>query len=81
MKFTVAGLIALVNEKLGHPVGYLNPGIYGLPSSSGAFHDISTGNNDITGKNGPYPAHSGWDACTGWGSPEGAKLLRALSGP
>ena len=76
-----AGLIALVNEKLGRPVGYLNPGIYGLPSSSGAFHDIRAGNNDITGKNGPYPAHSGWDACTGWGSPEGAKLLRALSGP
>ena len=76
-----AGMIALVNQKLGHSVGYLNPGIYGLPSSSGAFHDIRTGNNDITGKNGPYPARSGWDACTGWGSPDGAKLLSAMSGP
>ena len=76
-----AGLIALLNQKLGHSVGYLNPGIYGLPSSSGAFHDISAGNNDITVKSGPYPARSGWDACTGWGSPDGAKLLSALSGP
>ena len=76
-----AGLIVLLNQKLGHSVGYLNSAIYGLPSSSGAFHDISAGNNDITEKNGPYPARSGWDACTGWGSPDGAKLLSALSGP
>jgi kumamolisin len=74
-----AGLIALLNQELGHSLGYLNPGIYGLPSSSGAFRDISAGNNDITGKNGPYPARSGWDACTGWGSPEGVKLLSTLS--
>ena len=76
-----AGMIALINQKLGHSVGYLNPWIYGLTSSSGAFHDISAGNNDITGKSGPYPARSGWDACTGCGSPDGAKLLSALSGP
>jgi kumamolisin len=76
-----AGLIALLNQKLGRSVGYLNPGIYGWPSSSGVFHDIRMGNNDMTGKNGPYPARSGWDACTGWGSPDGAKLLSALSGP
>ncbi len=73
-----AGLIALLNQKLGHSVGFLNPGIYGLPSSSGAFHDIRAGNNDITGKNGPYPSRPGWDACTGWGTPNGANLLSAL---
>jgi kumamolisin len=76
-----AGLIALFNQKLGHSVGYLNPGIYGLTSSSHTFHDISAGNNDITGKSGPYAARSGWDACTGWGSPDGGKLLSVLSGP
>ena len=76
-----AGLIALFNQRLGHSVGYLNPGIYGLTSSSSTFHDISAGNNDIMGKNGPYAARSGWDACTGWGSPDGAKLLGVLSGP
>jgi kumamolisin len=74
-----AGLIALFNQKLGRSVGYLNPGIYRFPTSSAAFHDISAGNNDITGGNGPYAARLGWDACTGWGSPDGAKLLIALS--
>lgn len=68
-----AGLIALLNQKLGHAVGYLNPVLYSMPKSAGAFHDITTGNN------GAYPAGAGWDACTGLGSPDGAKLLSALS--
>ena len=38
------------------------------------FHDITQGNN------GAFTAGSGWDACTGLGSPDGAKLLAALSG-
>ena len=64
-----AGLIALLNELKGKPVGYLNP--YG-PTSKGVFHDITQGNN------GAYAAGPGWDACTGLGSPDGAKLLNAL---
>jgi kumamolisin len=75
-----AGLIALINQKLGRAVGYLNPLLYALPASAGAFRDITTGNNDISGKNGAYQAGPGWDACTGWGSPNGAKLLTALGG-
>ena len=67
-----AGLITLMNQHLGHPVGYLNPLIYGLPSTAHAFHDITTGNN------GAYQADTGWDACTGLGSPDGAKLMAAL---
>ncbi len=73
-----AGLIALLNQKLGHAVGYLNPLLYSLPTSAGAFHDIITGDNDINGHNGAYHAGPGWDACTGWGSPDGNKLLGAL---
>jgi kumamolisin len=68
-----AGLIALFNEKLGHPVGFLNPLIYAAPvKSSGAFNDILVGNN------GAYAAATGWDACTGWGSPVGTKLFQVL---
>jgi kumamolisin len=34
---------------------------------------------DITqGNNGAYSAGPGWDACTGLGSPDGAKVLAAL---
>jgi kumamolisin len=69
-----SGLIALMNQKLGHPVGYLNPLIYGSLSGKGLFNDVVKGNN------GAYSARPGWDACTGWGSPLGAKLLHALGG-
>jgi len=68
-----AGLIALMNQKLGHPVGFLNPLLYGSLANKGVTHDITVGNN------GAYSAKKGWDACTGWGSPDGAKLLQALA--
>ena len=69
-----AGLIALMNQKLGQPVGFLNPLLYGSLSGQGLLNDITSGNN------GSYAAKSGWDPCTGWGSPNGAKLLQALAG-
>jgi kumamolisin len=53
-------------------VGYLNPTIYGA-SVEATFHDITSGNND------GYSAAVGWDPCTGLGSPDGAKLLSAIS--
>ena len=68
-----AGLVALMNQKLGHPVGFLNPLLYGSLAGKGLLHDITQGNN------GNFAAKAGWDACTGWGTPDGAKLLQALS--
>lgn len=74
-----AGLIARLNQKLGKPAGFLNPLIYPPSvSASGAFRDITSGNNDVSGLGG-YSAGKGWDACTGWGSPVGSALLKALS--
>ncbi|MDQ6706267.1 MAG: S53 family peptidase [Acidobacteriota bacterium] len=67
-----AGLIALLNEQIGKPVGFLNPLIYG--AARNALNDITSGTN------GAYAAAPGWDACTGMGSPDGAKLLVALRG-
>jgi kumamolisin len=69
-----AGLIALLNQTLGHPVGFLNPLIYGSLVGTGSFQDITSGNN------GAYSAKPGWDACTGLGTPNGVKLLQALRG-
>lgn len=76
-----AGFMALVNEQAllnGNPVlGFLNPTIYNLGVGSGysaAFHDITSGNN------GGYPAVTGYDLVTGWGSPIGAGLITALAG-
>ncbi len=77
-----AGLVALLNQKLAArakpPAGFLNPLIYGLPTTAAAFHDIVQGNNDIEGL-GKYQAGPGWDACTGLGSPDGGKLIAALA--
>jgi len=56
-----AGFIALVNQKLGRPIGFVNPLLYKLKSG---FRDVSTGDN------GHYSACHGWDPCTGLGSPD-----------
>jgi len=74
-----AGLIARVNQQLGKPVGFINPLLYksNIPA---ALRDITVGTNDPTGGViGAYSAQTGWDACTGWGSPDGARLLTALT--
>ena len=70
-----AGLIACFNSTLTTPVGYLNPTLYQTVAAvSGTFHAITSGNN------GGYSAGPGWNACTGWGSPNGAAILQALGG-
>nr|1T1E_A Chain A, kumamolisin [Bacillus sp. MN-32] len=71
-----AALVARINQKLGKPVGYLNPTLYQLPPE--VFHDITEGNNDIANRARIYQAGPGWDPCTGLGSPIGIRLLQAL---
>lgn len=68
-----AGLLALINQQLRHPVGFINPLLYGSLRAQGVTRDITVGNN------GEQQAGPGWDACTGWGCPDGQKLLQALS--
>jgi kumamolisin len=70
-----AGLIALLNQALAKPVGFLNPNLYGPISKAGGFRDVTSGNN------GAYSARPGWDACSGWGVADGARLLEALKPP
>jgi len=67
-----AALIALLNENLKQPVGFLNPLLYQKGASSGGFRDITSGNN------GAYSAEPGWDACSGLGSPIGTGIAAAL---
>ncbi|HEV8192376.1 MAG TPA: S53 family peptidase [Ktedonobacterales bacterium] len=76
-----AALIARINQQLGKPVGFINPILYSQLGPAGVLRDITTGNNDPTGGSlGGYSAKAGWDACTGWGSPDGVKLFTALTG-
>jgi kumamolisin len=75
-----AGYLALANQQAvasGKPApGFINPTIYPLGLSGGyaaAFHDITSGNNG-------FPAETGYDLDSGWGSPNGSGLINALVG-
>jgi kumamolisin len=68
-----AALVACINQIVGKPLGFLNPSFY-QNAGGGAFRDITSGNN------GAYTAGSGWDACTGLGSPKGTAVEVLLSG-
>jgi kumamolisin len=75
-----AGYLALANQQAvanGVPApGFINPTIYPLGLGSGygaAFHDITSGSNG-------FPAVTGYDLATGWGSPNGSGLINALTG-
>jgi kumamolisin len=74
-----AALVARINKALGAPVGNFNALLYGNYGPAGVLRDIVSGNNDTDGLlNGQFAAGPGWDACTGWGVPDGQKLLAAM---
>ena len=83
-----AGFMALVNQQasaVGQPaVGFLNPAIYAIgegPAYASDLHDITTGNNFNSSSPSRFSAVSGYDLCTGWGSPNGLNLIIALAIP
>jgi hypothetical protein len=75
-----AGLAAVLRSAFGRSLGPLNTLFYQVPQ---AFNDVVTGNNDsadATGDSPYYTAGTGWDACTGLGSIDGAKMVKAIAG-
>jgi subtilase family serine protease len=74
-----AGYLALANQQAaanGEEISYINPIIYpdALTSSySTLFHDVTSGSC------GTYSAVTGYDLCTGWGSPNGSGLINTLA--
>ena len=83
-----AGLTALVNQQAAasgkSPVGFLNPAIYAIGKSgiyNSVFHDITNGNNFSSSSPAKFSAVTGYDLCTGWGTPAGTNLINALLGP
>jgi subtilase family serine protease len=77
-----AGILAVGNQMAGHPLGFVNPALYAIGTSSAAaqdFRDITVGNNGNAqaGVRG-YDATSGWDAASGFGAPIASKLLPDL---
>ena len=65
-------------------VGFLNPAIYTISKGANyatAFHDTTTGNNFWPSSPSKFSAVTGYDLCTGRGTPNGTNLVNALAGP
>lgn len=80
-----AGFTALVNQanaQAGGPgkSGFLSPTIYDIGLTSRTADDLYSicFNDIVSGNNGAFTAVSGYDLCTGWGTPKGA-LINQLS--
>jgi hypothetical protein len=86
-----AALVGVINSNLGYNIGFINSILYEL--GPGVFNFVNPlwpdpaypqlagcpPNNSLHGIQG-YPAKSGWDACTGLGSPNGNAILTAFRG-
>jgi subtilase family serine protease len=88
-----AGIMADVVQKMGARQGSVNPTLYALHSTANIYHDTTIGSNSMnctagTGCNGTnlvagspstnaYLAKASWDAATGLGSVDAAKLIAA----
>ena len=76
-----AGSTALINQYLQQQgksrEGFANPALYGLENTQQPytpFHDVTSGTNLY------YPATSGYDEASGWGSPDIYNIARDLAG-
>jgi subtilase family serine protease len=75
-----AGYLALANQQAaanGKTIGFINPIIYPAAEGSGYstdFHDITSGSC------GTFSAATGFDLCTGWGSPNTTGIINLLAG-
>ncbi len=75
-----AGYLALANQQAasnGDSIGFINPIIY--PAAEGSsygtdFHDITSGSC------GKFSSATGYDLCTGWGSPNTTGIINLLAG-
>lgn len=74
-----AAILAGINQQRQSdglkPLANFHEALYGLGGKG--FRDITEGNNNYDGVTG-YNAKAGWDYCTGWGSPDVAKLEELL---
>ncbi len=68
-----AALAARLNQRLGTPIGFFAPVLYGA-SSSRLFQAVVSGGNDR------YQCTPGWNPCTGLGVPIGDAIESTLRG-
>ena len=77
-----AGILAMADQIAGRNLGYINPALYQIandPAKYAAdFYDVTTGNNQLDPTIPGYSATPGWDAVTGLGTPNVARLIPDL---
>jgi subtilase family serine protease len=86
-----AGVVALLNQKIGSAQGNLNPAIYSLAGTTpAAFHDITSGDNKVPCTSGRtdcpagttsigFLAGTGYDLVTGLGSVDAATFVSSMA--
>jgi pseudomonalisin len=85
---TFAGILALINQRTSSSQGNVNPTLYSLAQSTPtAFHDITTGTNEVPCMSGSpdcpssgmmgFSAGPGYDQTTGLGSLDASVLVNA----
>ncbi len=67
-----AGITALLDQYTGGSLGFLPPTLYQV-ANNGGIRDITAGNNWY------YNAGTGWDAASGLGVPDVAKLAQSIA--
>ncbi len=72
-----AALTADANQAVGHPVGNVTQYAKGW-AASGALYDVTSGSNSTATFAGGYSAGAGWDAPTGWGTPNVGEIIASL---
>ena len=82
---TFAGVLAMLVQKTGSPLGNINQNLYTVAGAvSNAFHDITSGNNIVPCTTGTtsctsgsfgYSAGTGYDQASGWGSIDAYNLV------
>jgi tripeptidyl-peptidase-1 len=80
----VAGLVSLLNEHRlqngGSSLGFLNPLLYKMGAAQTGYQDVTVGNNrldemSIMKLSEGYSCTEGWDAVTGFGTPNFGEML------
>lgn len=77
-----AGLVAIADQMAGRDLGDINPALYAIASNpaqyAADYYDVTVGTNKADPNVAGYTASPGWDAVTGLGSPNVAKLIPDL---
>jgi subtilase family serine protease len=81
-----SGIVAMADQVAGHRLGDINPALYLLGFQSQLPHfplhtglvDVTSGDNSFAGVTG-YPATTGYDLSSGWGTIDASTFVPALA--